>query len=36
MSIEIYLKRKYSNQNAGFCILYVDDLKILDVSRGQY
>ena len=29
MSIEIYLKCKYTYENAGFCILCIDDFKIL-------
>ena len=31
MSIEIYLKRKYSYENAGFCTLWEDDFKILKI-----
>ena len=29
VSIEIYLKRKYTYENAGFCVLIIDDFKIL-------
>ena len=29
MSIEIYLKCKYTYENAGFCKLCIDDFKIL-------
>ena len=31
MSIEIYLKCKYTYENAGFCILCIDDFKILKI-----
>ena len=31
MSIQIYLKYKYTNENAGFCILFIDDFKILKI-----
>ena len=31
MSIQIYLKYKYTCENAGFCILCIDDFKILKI-----
>ena len=31
MSIHIYLKCKYTYENAGFCILCIDDFKILKI-----
>ena len=31
MSIHIYLKYKYTYKNAGFCILCIDDFKILKI-----
>ena len=31
MSISIYLKCKYTYENAGFCILCIDDMKILKI-----
>ena len=31
MSISIYLKCKYTYENAGFCILCIDDIKILKI-----
>ena len=31
MSIQIYLKYKYTYENAGFCILSIDDFKILKI-----
>ena len=31
MSIEIYLKCKYTFENAGFCILCIDDFNILKI-----
>ena len=31
MSIEMYLKCKYTSENAGFCILCIDDFKILKI-----
>ena len=33
MSIQIYLKYKYTYKNAGFCILCIDDFKILKISN---
>ena len=30
-SIQIYLKYKYTYENAGFCILCIDDFKILKI-----
>ena len=32
ISIHIYSKYKYTYENAGFCILCLDDLKILKIS----
>ena len=31
MSIQKYLKYKYTDENAGFCILCIDDFKILKI-----
>ena len=31
MSMEIYLKCKYTHENAGFCILCIDDFKIIKI-----
>ena len=35
MSIEIYLKCKYTYENAGFCILCIDDFKLLKILIYQ-
>ena len=34
MSIQIYLKYKYTNENAVFCILCIDDFKILKIFQN--
>ena len=31
MSIQIYLKYKYTYENAGFCVLCINDFKILKI-----
>ena len=31
ISMEIYLKCKYTYENAGFCILCIDDFKIIKI-----
>ena len=33
MSIEIYLRYKYTYKNAGFCVLCIDDFKMLKISK---
>ena len=32
ISVQIYLKHKYTYENAGFCILCTDDFKMLQIS----
>ena len=36
MSIQIYLKYRYIYENVGFCILCVDDFKILKLSNNDF
>ena len=31
MGIQIYVKYKFTHENAGFCILCIDDFKILKI-----
>ena len=35
ISIPIYLKYKYTNKNAGFCIFCIDDFKILKICNNR-
>ena len=35
LSIQIYLKYKYTCENEGFCILCIDDFKILKIFNKR-